>query len=106
MSSFTVAPPPGAGSARVRTDSVISDPEDVFDEEKPASKPSPQRENSEIIPAPPPKENAWLKRMEAKPASETKETTSERLNEGPREGERRNSERDTEPKNEEVRIVY
>ena len=61
-----VAPPPSAGSARVRRDSTLSGDEDVFEEGK-SSKPTTPKEKEapvKLVPAPPPKENIWQKRKE------------------------------------------
>lgn len=57
-----MAPPPGAGSARVRRDSALSDDENVFDDEKPLSPKSPpskKEESGNFVPAPPPKVCAY-----------------------------------------------
>ena len=64
-----MAPPPGAGSARVRSDSTLSDDADAFEDDR--RQRSPPKKSSEaapvIVPAPPPKTNVWEKRK-----SETK----------------------------------
>ena len=66
---FTVAPPAGSGSARVRRESTVSDGEDVFEEEKekkisPSSRKEDASEAAKLVPAPPPKENIWEKRKQ------------------------------------------
>ena len=61
-----MAPPPSAGSARVRRDSTLSGDEDVFEDGK-SSKPTTPKENeapAKLVPAPPPKENIWQRRKE------------------------------------------
>ena len=71
--NFTVAPPPGSGSARVRRDSHLTD-EEVFEEKGPKSPPvkTHKEETSppaKMVPAPPPKENIWEKRKTQGPAA-------------------------------------
>ena len=61
-----MAPPPSAGSARVRRDSTLSGDEDVFEDGK-SSKPTTPKEKeapAKLVPAPPPKENVWQRRKE------------------------------------------
>lgn len=68
---LTVAPPPGAGSARVRSDSTLSDDANAFEDDR-RQRTSPKKASElapMIVPAPPPKTNIWEKRK-----SETKVT--------------------------------